>query len=119
MKEYIKTLVKEGLGGLIKEKETKKKKKTKKDEENDKDGAVAKSRSDQDQQSIQNASESPLAPPESHVMAAADTGNPKSASDRADFNHQLNQTHGRGFEENNLAKVSAIYNSLNLMGSKT
>jgi hypothetical protein len=52
-------------------------------------------------------------------MAAADMGNPKNASDRADFNHQLNQTHGRGFEKNDLAKVSAIYNSLNLMGSKT
>ena len=119
MKEYIKILVKEGLGGLIKEKKKETKKDKEKDEEKDKDGAVTKSRSDQDQQSIQNAAESPLAPPESHVMAAADMGNPKNASDRADFNHQLNQTHGRGFEKNDLAKVSAIYNSLNLMGSKT
>ena len=108
MKEYIKSLVKESLAGILKEKsktpekgETKNK--TQKDEKN---------LDDRDQVSIQNAADSELAPPKSHIMKAAGLGNPNDASDRAKFVKKLDQEYGQGFTDNEKAKVSKVLNSI-------
>ena len=88
MKEYIKALVKESLGGLIKEKS---KTPPKKGDKKDDNKSVELNLDDRDQASIQNAADSTLAPPMSHIMQAAGLGNPKNASDRSKFTKKLKQ----------------------------
>lgn len=108
MKEYIKTLVREGLGGLIKEKS----KTPQKDTTKEKTKAVEKNLDDRDQVSLQLGADADLAAPKSRIMKAAGLGNPNNASDRSQFNKKLDQKDGQGFTDAELAKVSPIIKNL-------
>lgn len=107
MKEYIKALVKEGLGGLIKEKSKTPDKEVKK-----KTKAVEKNLDDRDQVSLQLGADADLAAPKSRIMKAAGLGDPNNASDRSQFNKKLDQKDGQGFTDAEMAKVSPVIDNL-------
>jgi len=107
MKEYIKKLVKESLGGLLKEK-SKKPSKDKDDKDVKKKKAVEKNLDQQDQTDIYNAAHSELAPPMSAIMSAAGLGNPDDAGDRSTFVKKINQKHDAGFTKLEKTAVSKV-----------
>ena len=107
MKEYIKSLVREGLGGLIKEKSKTPEKKEKKTTK-----AVEKNLEDRDQVSLQLGVDADLAAPKSRIMKAAGLGNPDNASDRSQFNKKLDQKDGQGFTDSEMARVSPVIDNL-------
>jgi hypothetical protein len=109
MKEYIKALVKESLGGLLREKS----KTPKKDEKKDK-SVNDKPLDQRDQVSVQIGADSEMAPPLSHIMQKAGLGNKNDAADRSKFNQKLYQKNGQGFTDNELSAVSTVINDLNL-----
>ena len=106
MKGFIKKLVKESLGGLLKEKSKKPSKS--KDKSEKKKGAVEKNLDQKDQTDIYNAAHSELAPPMSSIMQAAGLGAKKNASDRSTFVKKMEQKHGAGFTEDEKGKVSKV-----------
>lgn len=110
MKSYIKKLVKESLGGLLKEKSKKPSKKSSKSKEEPEKGksAVEKNLDQKDQTDIHNAAHSELAPPMSSIMQAAGLGDKKSASDRSTFVKKMNQVHDAGFTDIEKTAVSKV-----------
>tara|TARA_R100000544_G_scaffold16970_1_gene8084 strand:+ start:2136 stop:2483 length:348 start_codon:yes stop_codon:yes gene_type:complete len=107
MKGYIKKLVKESLGGLLKEK-GKVPAKDKDDKDVKKKKAVEKNLDQQDQTDIYNAAHSELAPPMSAIMSAAGLGNPDDAGDRSTFVKKINQKHDAGFTKLEKTAVSKV-----------
>jgi hypothetical protein len=102
MKEYIKSLVKESLGGLLKEKS----KKTKDVEEKEDDGNENNTGKDEkpldqrDQVAIQNVFDKPLAPSMADAWTAAGLGNANSDSSiRSLARKKIKQEDGQGLTD--------------------
>lgn len=116
MKEYIKALVKESLGGLMREKEnTPNNDGEKKGEDSKKKGTgTEKKASNRDQTSIELALDSPKSPPMSSVMDLAGIGDKDNAADRSRFSKEVKKKEGLVLSKERAKKVKTVLGGLNL-----
>lgn len=106
MKEYIKLLVKESLGGMLKEKSKTQTSDSDETENTKKKGATDKNLDQRDQVSIQNAFEKPLAP--SYMDACKASGLISSHDELSNCIQKIKQKNGQGLtdqEKNALTKT--------------
>jgi hypothetical protein len=99
MKEFIKYLVRESLGGLISEKEKEEKDEEEKDEKT-KSGEDSKPLDKKDQAEIQNVFDKPLAPSMADAWRAAGLGNANTdAGIRSMARKKIKQEDGQGLTD--------------------
>lgn len=106
MKEYIKSLVKESLAGILKEKSKTQTTDSDEKDTNKKTSATHKNLDQRDQVSIQNAFEKPLAP--SYMDACKASGLISSHDELSNCIQKIKQKNGQGLtdkEKNALTKT--------------